>query len=276
MAEIGQFNQLEIVKEVDFGVYLDGGDLGEILLPTKFLPQQYEVGEKLDVFLYLDSEDQLIATTQTPFAKVGDFTSLKVIELTAYGAFLDWGLDKDLLVPFNQQQKPMQQGRSYLVYLYVDPQSQRIAASSKLDRFLDKKQLRFKSDQEVDIIVAQRTDLGFKAIVDNTHWGVIYQNEVFKPLRVGDKIKGFVKRVREDQRIDLALQRASHEQVDELAEKVLTHLQQRDGFSPINDKSSPQAIASAFGVSKKVFKRTIGGLYKQGLIDIQADGIKLK
>lgn len=275
MAKTGIINSLQIVKLVPFGAYLDAGDLGEVLLPSKFLPADSEIGDYLDVFLYTDSEDMVIATTQQPLAQVGQFAYLKVVANTGPGAFLDWGLDKDLLVPFNQQRIPMEVGRKYVVYVYRDEKTQRLAASTKLDRFLDKKQPRYKKHQQVDVMVAQRTDLGYKAVVDNTFWGVIYTNEIFKPIRVGQRHQAFIKQVRNDGRIDLSMQPPQHEIVDQLSQAILNHLEQNGGSSSLSDKSDPQVISQHFGVSKNAFKRAIGGLFKQGKIALSKEGMKL-
>ncbi|MBY5992456.1 S1 RNA-binding domain-containing protein [Ferrimonas balearica] len=277
MVNIGQTNTLTVVKRVGFGLYLDGGDLGEILLPKKWAPEDAQPGDELEVFLYLDSEDQFIATTQRPKAKVGQFASLKCKEVGRVGAFLDWGLDKDLLVPFNQQKQPMEAGRYYLVYLYVDQHTDRIAASAKLDRFLDKTPADYQVGDSVRVTIGGKSDLGYKAIVNERHWGVIYYNTVFKPLKPGQRMSGTIAKVREGGRLDVSVNPPVAKQVDALGETILAYLRkQPGGFAPLNDKADPETIKALFGVSKGVFKRTIGGLYKAERITILKDGIELR
>ena len=275
MAKTGIFNSLQIVKMVPFGIYLDGGDLGEVLLPNKYVPAGVKVGDVIDVFLYTDSEDMIIATTQKPFASVGEFAYLNVLANSQPGAFLDWGLEKDLLVPFNQQRVPMEVNRKYVVYVYRDETTQRLAASTKLDRFLDKQVPQFKKNEAVEVMIAQRTDLGYKAIVNRTFWGVIYTNEIFKPIRVGQTHTAYIKQVRSDGRIDLSLQPPQQEIVDELSQAILAHLERNGGVSTLSDKSDPGLISQHFGVSKNAFKRAIGGLFKDGRIELSKQGMKL-
>lgn len=268
-------NQLEVVKEVDFGVYLDGGEHGEILLPKRYVPENCKPGDVLDVFIYLDSEDRLVATNEKPFAMVGEFATLKVVSTTPVGAFMDWGLPKDLMVPFREQQFPMEEGRNYLVFLYVDDESQRIAASSKLDKFVDNLPVDYEEGEEVNLIIAGKTDLGYKAIIDNSHWGLLFKNEIFQPLKIGDKMPGYIKNIREDEKIDLMLQKPGYEKIDSIAQSVLDKLKAAGNFMPANDKTDPTLISKMFGISKKNFKKAIGSLYKQRLITIEEDGIRL-
>ena len=275
MIEIGQNYELEVVKEVDFGVYLDAEDLGEVLLPSRYVSDDLSVGDFIKVFLYLDTEDRPVATTETPKAKVREFAYLEVVDTTNVGAFLDWGLEKDVLVPFAEQHRPMEKGRSYLVYLYIDKTDGRITASSKIDKFLDDdKPHNFKPRQEVDLIIANSTDLGYKAIINNSHWGVLYKNEVFQRLSFGQSIKGFIKNIRPDKRIDLSLQ-GGQETRDKYSKTILKYLKKNNGFAAVHDKSDPKLISDLFGMSKKAFKRSIGGLYKQRVISIEEDGIRL-
>jgi len=274
MAAIGLLNELEIVKEVDFGLYLDGGAQGEILLPKRYVPENYKVGDQIEVFIYLDSEDRLIATTETPLAMVGDFAMLKVVSTTPVGAFMEWGLQKDLLVPFREQQFPMEEGRNYLVFVYVDDETQRIVGSSKLDKFVDNLPVDYETGEEVDLIIAGKTDLGYKAIIDNSHWGLIFKNEVFQPLKTGDRLKGYIKNVRPDEKIDLVLQKPGYEKIDSIAQGVLDRLKEAGNFLPVNDKTDPNEISKLFGISKKNFKKAIGSLYKQRLITIEEEGIR--
>ncbi|MDH5426096.1 MAG: S1-like domain-containing RNA-binding protein [Gammaproteobacteria bacterium] len=275
MIKIGNNYKLEVVKAVDFGFYLDARELGEVLLPVKHAPDQLSVGDSLDVFLYLDSEDRPIATTQKPKAMVGEFAYLKVKDSTQVGAFLDWGLDKDVLVPFAEQHRPMQTGHSYLVYLYLDDIDGRITASSKIDKFLDDERPHdFKPQQAVDLIIANSTDLGYKAIINHSHWGVLYKNEVHQRLSFGQTKKGFIKYVRPDRRIDLTLQ-GGQETRDKYSKIILNYLNKQGGFAAVHDKTDPAMISDLFGMSKKAFKKTIGGLYKNKLITIEDDGIRL-
>jgi len=275
MATIGMLNELEVVKTVDFGVYLDGGMHGEILLPKRYIPENCQVGDCLDVFIYLDSEDRLVATTQKPLAMVGEFAMLKVVEITNFGAFLDWGLMKDLLVPFREQQEKMEKGKSYLVYVYLDNESQRIVATSRLDKCLGNIPVDYEAGEEVDLIIAGKTELGYKAIIDNSHWGVIYHNEVFQPLHPGEKLKGFIKQVRPDEKIDLRLDKPGYEKIDSISQGILDQMKVAGGFLPFNDKSDPELIVKTFKTSKKNFKKALGSLYKQHLITIEENGIRL-
>ncbi len=275
MIKVGHTHQLEVIKALDFGFYLDAKELGEVLLPNKHAPKDLSVGDSLYVFLYLDSEDRPIATTKTPKAKVGEFAYLKVVARTHVGAFLDWGLEKDVLVPFAEQHLAMDVDKSYLVYLYLDKNDGRIVASSKIDKFLDdEKPHDYTPQQQVDLIIANSTDLGFKAIINHSHWGVLYKNDVFQTLSFGQSKKGFIKRIRPDGKIDLSLQ-GGKETRDKYSKIILNYLEKHNGFAPIHDKSSPEIIADTFGMSKGAFKKAIGGLYKQRIISISKDGIRL-
>ncbi|MDG1772236.1 MAG: S1-like domain-containing RNA-binding protein [Oceanicoccus sp.] len=274
MVAIGQFNQLEIVKDSDVGVFLDGGDFGQILLPQRFLKDQAQLGDNLTVFIYLDSDDRLIATTDTPHACEGDFAWLKVVEINKVGAFLDWGLPKDLLLPFAQQKFPPVEGKRVLVKVYLD-NSNRLAASSRIDKYLKEETTGYTVGQEVDLMVADKTELGFKAIVDSAYWGMLYSNEVFQPLNKGDRISGYVKRVRDDNRLDITLTQPGYEKISGVAGQILEVLKEHDGYLMITDKSSPETIRSVFKISKKVYKKAIGALYKQRRIAIEEKGIRL-
>ena len=274
MIRIGQTYPLEVIKITGVGAFLDAGGLGEVLLPQRHFPEDLQVGDSVFVFLYLDSEDRPIATTQTPKAKVGQFAYLKATDTNSVGAFLDWGLEKEVLVPFAEQHRPMEVGRSYLVYIYLDKVHGRITASSKIDKFLDKSKPNFKPRQCVDLIIANSTDLGYKAIINHSHWGVLYKNEVFQRLSFGQSVTGYIKQVRGDQKIDLTLQ-GGQEVRDQYAERILRYLKQNEGFAGLNDKSSPELISQLLGMSKKSFKKAIGGLFKQRVISIDDDGIRL-
>lgn len=275
MADIGRVNNLTVLRTAPQGVYLQGGWLGEILLPTRYVPDGCKSGDKLDVFIYLDSEDRYIATTEKPLAQVGEVAFLKVAEVNPFGAFLDWGLPKDLLVPFNEQASTMKEGQSYLVYLYSDDESHRIAASSKLNKFIRHRPEYFTKGQSVELQINERTDLGYSAVIDHRSWGVLFYSDVVKPLRIGQKIRGYIKRIRDDDKIDLSLHAPGYAVVDDVSRKVLRELANNDGFLPLSDKSEPGLIYDRFGVSKRAYKMTIGTLYKQQLITIEKDGIRL-
>ncbi len=274
MLALGKINRLTVKKQVKFGFYLDGLSWGEILLPNNVAPTGLEPGSELDVFLYLDSEDQLIATTEQPKIKVGEVAQLQVIATTKVGAFVNWGLKKDLLVPFSEQQIPLKEGQQYLLYCYVD-NSNRIVASSKLDRHLHKTSPQYKVGDKVAIIISEQTDIGYKAVVNHQHWGVLYKNEVFKPLRSGDKMQAYIVKVRDDGKIDLRLNAATYKQALELTDRVMKKLQQNGGKLALTDKSSPEQIYATFGVSKKAYKQAIGSLYKDKKIVISEHGIIL-
>ncbi|MFC2974329.1 S1 RNA-binding domain-containing protein [Azotobacter bryophylli] len=278
MALIGRFNSLQVVKHTDFGLYLDGGADGEILLPRRYVPKDEpsEVGDWLNVFLYLDSDDRPIATTLKPKAQVGQFASLKVVQINRIGLFLDWGLPKDLLLPHSEEKRPLQVGDYCVVYLYLDERTRRITATARLDRYLDRTPARYQAGQAVDLLVVEPTPLGFKAIIDGQHWGLIHKNEAFKFLRGGMREQGYIKEMRADGRISLSLQPVGQEARDTLSEQILARLREQDGVLAVSDKSPPEQISRLFGVSKGNFKKAIGGLYKQGLIEIHDDRIQLR
>lgn len=275
MIKIGAYNELTIVKQVDFGLYLDGLEEGEILLPRRYVTDEMQLGDRVNVFLYFDSEDRLIATTQKAKAEAGQFASLKVIDTNQAGAFLDWGLPKDLLVPFNQQKIPMKKDYSYVVYIYQDEVSQRLLASSKLDRFLDWDEADYQVGEKVDLLIADKTDLGFKAIINNKHWGVLFESEVFGEMGIGKKCVAYVKQIREDGKIDLGLTKVGYAKVDALAERILQTLKLHQGYLQLSDKSSPEQIAKILKMSKGNFKKSIGQLYRKKLIKIEETGIRL-
>ncbi len=273
MAEIGRLNTLRVIREVPYGLYLDGGSDGEVLLLRKQVPAGVGIGNEIEVFLYHD-EDGVAATTLTPRAMLGQFAALKVASITKIGAFLDWGLPKDLLVPTSEQKDRMQEGKRYIVYINLDDEG-RLVATSKIDRFLDKWPVNYTEGQAVELLICDRTDLGVKAIINNRHWGVLYQNENFKNVWLGDGVKGYIKKVREDGKIDLTLHQPGHEKLGGVADKILEKLANSDGFLPVHDKSSPETIYKLFGESKKSFKSAIGILYKNRRITIEVDGIRL-
>ena len=274
MIKIGKINTLNVVKKQGADVYLDSGKSGKVLLADKKLSSTCQVGDSLDVFVYVDSEGHLAATGKMPLAQVEDIAWLKVVSLNYVGAFLDWGLPKDLLVPFSEQHHEMEVGRSYLVKIFLDYQN-RIAATTKIDRFISDESVDFEAGQKVSLIIAEQTELGFKAIINNTHWGLLYQNELFQPLRKGQKLDGYIKKIRDDQKIDLSLHHPGYGKVLSLTDNILIKLKENDGVLLLSDKSPPEAIYKSFGVSKKVFKQAIGALYKKKLITLDKNGIRL-
>lgn len=273
--ELGKFNRLEVVKQVDFGMYLDGGDEGEILLPARYVPEGCEVGDWLNVFLYLDNEERLIATTLTPLVQVGQFACLEVAWINQYGAFLNWGLMKDLFVPFSEQKMKMEVGRKYVVHAHLDEESYRIVASAKVDRYLSKEKPDYQTGEEVSILIWQKTDLGFKAIIENEFAGLLYDSEIFQTLRTGDTLTAFIKQVREDGKIDLVLQKPGFERIEDFSKTLFDHIREHGGRLNLNDKSPAEEIYDVFGVSKKTFKKAVGDLYKKRLIVLNEDGIAL-
>lgn len=275
MPDIGKINTLRIVRTVEFGVYLDGGELGEILLPKKYVSENCVPGNSLDVFVYGDSEDRLVATTEKPYAMAGQFALLKVHSVNGVGAFLDWGLSKHLLVPFREQKMKMEPGKSYVVYVYLDELSKRMCGSAKLDKFLKHGEEKFDKGQEVDLLLVSHSELGYNAIVNGVRWGVLYNNEVFKELRQGDHVKGYIKKLREDGKIDLTLQKQGYENVQDVSATIIELIRARGGFVDVTDKTSPDVIYELFGMSKKTYKKAVGALYKQRLITIEEHGIRL-
>lgn len=273
--KLGKYNQLEVVKEVDFGVYLDGGEGEEILLPARYVPEGCKPGEVLNVFIYLDNEERLVATTLDPLVQVGQFAYLEVAWVNEFGAFLNWGLMKDLFVPFREQKMKMQKGHKYIVHAHVDEDSYRIMASAKVERYLSKEPPQYEPGEEVDILVWQKTDLGFKVIVENQFSGLLYQNEIFQPVETGMKLRAYIKQVREDGKIDLVLQKLGAKKVDDFSEVLLQYIKDHDGFITLNDKSAAETIYDTFGVSKKTFKKAVGDLYKRRLVVLEEGGIRL-
>ena len=261
--KLGRFNTLKVVKEVSFGLYLDGGEEGEILLPARYVPQGCKPGDELNVFIYLDNEERLVATTQTPLAQVGEFACLEVAWVNQYGAFLNWGLMKDLFVPFREQKSKMEVGRRYVVHVHLDEESFRIMASAKVEHYLSKEKPTYQPGDPVSLLVWQKTDLGFKVIVDNRYSGLLYENELFRPLQIGQRVAGYVKQVRED----------AH--VEDFATILLEYIRTNGGHTHLNDKSPADEIYDLFGISKKTFKKAVGDLYKKRLITVDEDGLTL-
>ena len=256
------------MKRVDFGLYLDGGQEGEILLPKRYVPQGVNVGDEIEVFLYLDQDERLVATTETPLAKVGDFAFLEVAWVNEYGAFLKWGLMKDLFCPFREQKMRMEQGRSYIVHVHIDEESYRIVASAKVERYLAQGRPEVKRYSKADLLVWQKTDLGFKVIVNNRYAGLVYDDQVFCPLHTGDRVEGYIDNIRLDGKLDITLQPTGRRQTLDFADTLLQYLQEHGGTCPFGDKSEAEDIKRVFHVSKKVFKRAVGDLYKKHLISI--------
>ena len=274
MINVGEYNELEVVKQLDFGIYLKDGDT-EILMPTKWVPKDTKIGDKLSVFIFRDSDDRLIATTVEPYATAETFAFLEAKQVNQVGAFLDWGMDKDLLVPFREQAQRMVAGKSYVVFVYVDEETNRLTASTKLNRFIQNDNIELRDNDIVDLLIYSETDLGFNAIINNRYSGLIYKNEIYEAIRVGDKIKGYVKHVREDNKIDLSLQKSGFELVDDVKWRILNMMKQNEGFLALSDNSSPEEIKAKLQISKKAFKKAIGALYRERLVKITEKGIEL-
>ncbi len=275
MIKVGEYNQLKVLRSVDFGLYLDDGNEG-ILLPKRFVPTGAKEGDELSVFIYHDGEDRLIATTQQPKGVLGDIVKLKVISTTPQGAFLDWGLMKDIFVPRSKQQQVMIPNGEYLVKIYLDEQTGRIAATEKIESFLSNDQLTVKELEVVDLIVYRRTDIGYVVIINNKHTGVLHHNEIYRNIGVGDQFKGFIKKIYPaDNKIDVAAGKPGYNRVEDESEKILRLLKENNGYLPYYDKSDPEEIYSFFGMSKKTFKMTVGNLYRQKIISLEKTGIKL-
>jgi uncharacterized protein len=276
MTELGKINTLIVCKRVEFGVYLDGGEAGEILVPNRYISPETEIGNPLDVFVYKDSEDRIIATTEVPFAMAGECTFLEVVSVDQNGAFLSWGIMKDLFVPFREQKEKMITGKKYIVRIYIDEVTQRLAASAKFEKFLDIVPPEFTEGQEVDVLIANKTDLGFKVIINNSHSGIIYQNEIFGKAETGMKLKAYIKKVRDDGKTDISLSDPGFGRVRLLAEQIINKLREQNGFLNLNDNSSPEEIYRLFSQSKKTFKKALGILYKERKIILEENGIRLQ
>ncbi len=275
MAVIGKTQRLKVLRGDGDILILDGEELGELTLPIKELPEAYHTASKVEVFIYPDSAQSLAVTTRQPLAQAGEFALLKVISVNPYGAFLDWGMDRDLLVSFNNQQHEMLEGRSYIVYLYFDEDAYRITATSRIDHYIDQTPPPYFEGEKVDLLIANRSDIGTKAIINNAHWGVLYSDEVFEKLNYGQKSSGYIKKIRDDDKIDLYLHKPGYGEVDALSRKILDYLKDHDGSMEITDKSPPEVIYEQFGVSKKKFKMAVGGLYKKRLIMLEKNAIRL-
>lgn len=272
---LGEFNHLTVVKRVPFGFYLDGGLEGEILLPSRYAPKGCKTGDELDVLIYLDQDEKLVATTEKPLATVGQFACLEVAWTNEYGAFLKWGPMKDLFCPFREQKMRMVKGARYIVYVTVDEESYRLMATAKVEKCLSQELPRYNHGDQVDLLVWQKTDLGFKVIVDNRHQGLVYDDQVFQPLHMGDRVKGYIDHVRQDGKMDITIQPTGRQHTEEFSEVLLRYLEDNNGHCDLGDKSPAELIADRFKVSKKVFKKAVGDLYKRRLITLSDDGISL-
>lgn len=275
MIQIGKINTLEILRETDHGVYLVDADNDEVLLPNRYVPETFKIWDKLDVFVYLDNEERLVATTDMPYIKLGEFALLRCNAVTQHGAFLDWGLVKELFCPFKEQAFPMKPKGWYLVYCYLDEKTGRLAASSKTNQFLSNKELTVNAFDEVDLIVSHPSDIGLNVIVNKVHTGLIYNDHLFTQLSVGDKLKGIVKKIRPGNKLDIVLGQIGYRSIEPNAQRILHELHDNSGYLNLTDNSSPEAIKEQLQMSKKNFKKAIGSLYKQKQIDIKPDGIYL-
>lgn len=276
MADVGKNNKLKILRKAEHGLYLGGEDEEDVLLPNIYVTEGCEIGDEIEVFVYRDSEDRIIATNLKPYVQVDEFAFLKVVASTQVGAFLDWGLAKDLLVPFQEQHENMIPGRSYVVYVYLDEESDRLVATTKFNKYLSQEPPDLTTGQEVDLLIYRRSPMGFEAIINNKWRGMIYENEVFQALQPGQQIKGYIKLIRPDGKIDLILQKAGYKTIDPVADKILDYLKSEGGSMDITDKSPAEVIYAKFGVSKRSFKNAIGKLYKSRLIEITSQNIILK
>jgi predicted RNA-binding protein (virulence factor B family) len=273
--ELGQINTLEILRETDHGIYLIDADDNEVLLPNRYVPESFKIWDKIDVFVYLDNEERPVASTDFPYVKKGEFALLRCNQVTNFGAFLDWGLVKELFCPFKEQAFPMKPGGWYFVYCYLDEKTERLVASSKTNRFLDNKNLTVAQFEEVDLIVSHPSDIGWNVIVNQKHAGLVYKDKVFKDISVGDQLKGIVKKIRPGNKLDITLEKIGYRNIEPNAERILQELKDNSGYITLTDKSEPEAIKAQLQMSKKSFKKAVGSLYKNRQIDIKADGIYL-
>ncbi|WP_299547763.1 S1-like domain-containing RNA-binding protein [Seonamhaeicola sp.] len=275
MIQLGQINTLEILRETDHGIYLVDEENNEVLLPNRYVPESFKIWDKIDVFVYLDNEERLVATTDVPYIMLGDFALLRCNQVNDYGAFLDWGLVKELFCPFKEQAFKMKPGGWYLVYCYLDEKTERLAASSKTNRFLSNKDLTVKPFDEVDLIVSHPSDIGWNVIVNRTHTGLIYKDNIFTDVSVGDKLKGIIKKVRPGNKLDITLGQIGYRNIEPNAKRVLEALEDNSGYINLTDRSDPEAIKDQLQMSKKSFKKAVGTLYKQRKIELKPDGIYL-
>lgn len=276
MLRIGQYNTLVISRQAPQGVYLEDEEGNEVLLPNKYVPKGAKNGQSIEVFLYLDGEERPVATTLRPLITLGQFAALQVVDVNDYGAYLDWGLEKNLFVPYREQSPKMQPGKTYLVHLDLDEETGRLVASSKIHQYLDNRLLTVKENEEVELIFWQPTDLGYNVVVNGVHKGLVYSNEIFVPVHPGDRRKGWIKKIREENKLDIALQRQGYGHIEPAAAELLDKLRKNGGFLPVNDDSDPEKIYDLLGMSKKTFKKSVGALYKKRLIRLGDDGIYLE
>lgn len=276
MIQIGKYHNLIIAREAPPGLYLRDAEENEILLPNKYIPENFALGDEIEVFVYLDHEERPVATTLKPFVKLDEFAYLRCVETTEIGAFLDWGLEKHLFAPFREQVQKMKAGEWYLIFCYLDLDTDRLVASSKVDAFLDNSELTVEAYEKVNIIVSNQTDLGFNVIVNGLHRGLIYKDDIFQKLHPGDKLEAYVKKTRSDGKIDITLQRPGYRSIEPNAQRILTALELNDGFLPLHDKSTPEEIHDRLQMSKKSFKKAVGVLYKKRLVELEEKGIRLK
>ena len=275
MIEIGKFNSLKILRDTDPGLFLGDDEDNEVLLPNRYVPQDFQIGDTISVFVYLDNEERLVAVTDSPYIKRGEFALLRCNAVNDFGAFLDWGMVKELFCPFKEQSFKMVEGGWYLVYCYLDEKTNRLVASSKTNRFLSNSELTVNLFEEVDLIVSHPSEIGMNVIVNNRHLGLVYKNSIFQDLNIGDQLKGIVKKIRIGNKLDISLQKIGYRNIEPSAQSLLELIQSQNGFLSVNDKSSPEAIKSVAQMSKKSFKKAVGNLYKQHLIRLETDGIYL-
>ncbi|EKF56082.1 hypothetical protein I215_04025 [Galbibacter marinus] len=276
MIHIGEYNTLEILRETSVGIFLGDDSGNDVLLPNKYVPKEFEIGQSITVFCYLDHEERPVATTLKPKVVKGEFALLKVVEVNNIGAFLDWGLEKHLFVPFREQARKMEQGKWYLVYVYEDEQTKRLVASSKTNQFVSNENVELVFNDQVQIIVSRFTDMGVEVIINNKYKGLIYNDELFEPLKLGSLHLGYIKKIREDQKIDISLKPQGYKAIQPASQKILDQLKDNNGYLALGDKSDPELIKMTLNLSKKSFKKAIGALYKEKLISIDPDGIRLK
>lgn len=275
MIQLGQINTLEILRETDHGIYLVDEEKNEVLLPNRYVPESFKIWDKIDVFVYLDNEERPVASTDFPYVKRDDYAVLRCSQVTDYGAFLDWGLVKELFCPFKEQAFPMKKGGWYLIYCFLDEKTDRLVASSKTNQFLDNKELTVKEFEEVDLIVSHPSDIGMNVIVNKKHTGLIYKDNIFTDLSIGDRLKGVVKKIRPGNKLDISLGQVGYRNIEPNAQLILNALQDNEGYLNLSDKSDPEVIKNTLQMSKKNFKKSVGALYKQHAIEIKPDGIYL-
>ena len=275
MIQIGEYHTLEILRESEQGLYLADEEGNEVLLPNRYVPEEYKIWEKIEVFVYLDNDERLVAVTDKPYIKKGDFALLRCNAVTDHGAFLDWGMVKELFCPFREQAFKMKKGGWYLVYCFLDEKSNRLVASSKTLQFLDNSELNVKEFDEVDLIVSHPSDIGMNVIINKKHLGLIFKDEIFQDLSIGDRLKGYIKKIRPDNKIDVVLGQIGYRNIEPNADAIMVELRDNSGYLNLTDKSNPEDIKTILQMSKKSFKKAVGSLYKQQLIEIKEDGIYL-